>query len=309
MGRLVHEWDGIRELNTPLPKWWVYTFIATVVFAVGYCVLFPAIPGLRDHTDGTLGYSTRTTLIRDVSAAAAEQAGMRAKIDVASLADIRRDPQMLAFAETGGRAAFADNCAPCHRAGGAGTSGFPNLTDDVWLWGGKLADIQQTITHGIRNGDPNSRQSAMPRFALDGLLTATQVDAVADYVVSLRNSTAAAGEGAKIFADNCAVCHGDRGEGNREVGAPPLATKVSLYGGDRETIVDVISRALIAHNIGNCWARSPKTEEQRRIARAPIGRGSPSSPMPRTWPTRSAAPGLIGAGRVHIAGSSWSRHQ
>lgn len=238
-----HEWDGIRELNTPLPKWWVYTFIASIIFAIGYCILFPAIPGLHSHTDGTLGYSTRTELSRDLSAAAAEQAAMRARLAAASLADIRHDPQMLAFAETGGKAVFADNCVPCHRAGGAGAPGFPNLGDDVWLWGGKLDDIQQTITHGVRNSDTDSRQSQMPRFGLDGLLTATQIDLVADYVASLRNGAPTAGEGAKIFADNCAVCHGELGQGNRDVGAPPLATKISLYGSDKATTVDVIARA------------------------------------------------------------------
>jgi cytochrome c oxidase cbb3-type subunit 3 len=238
-----HEWDGIRELNTPLPKWWVYTFIASIVFAVGYCVLFPSIPGLHSHTAGMLGYSTRVALSRDLSAAAAEQAGIRAKLAAASLSDIRHDPQMLDFAETGGRAIFADNCVPCHRAGGAGAPGFPNLTDDVWLWGGELSDIQQTITHGIRNSDPDSRQSQMPRFGLDGLLTAAQIDAVANYVMSLRNGAPAAGEGAKIFADNCAVCHGNQGEGKREVGAPPLSSKISLYGADKATTVDVITRA------------------------------------------------------------------
>ena len=238
-----HEWDGIRELNTPLPKWWVYTFIASIVFAVGYCVLFPSIPSFRSHTDGTLGYSTREALGRDLSAAAAEQAAMKARLAAASLFDIRHDPQMLAFAETGGRAVFAENCVPCHRAGGAGAPGFPNLSDDVWLWGGKLSDIQQTITHGIRNADPDSRQSQMPRFGLDRVLTAAQIDAVAGYVVSLRKGVPAPGEGAKIFADNCAVCHGNRGEGKREVGTPPLASKISLYGDDKATTVDVIARA------------------------------------------------------------------
>jgi len=238
-----HEWDGIRELNTPLPKWWVYTFVVSIVVAIVYCVLFPAIPGLHGHTDGMLGYSTRAALSRDQAAAAAEQSDLRARVAAATLADIRHDPQLLAFVETGGRAAFADNCVPCHRAGGAGAPGFPNLGDDVWLWGGRLADIQSTITHGIRNSDPDSRQSQMPRFGVDGLLTATQIDAVADYVLSLRKGTPLAGEGAKVFADNCAVCHGELGQGNRDVGAPPLATKISLYGSDKATTVDVITRA------------------------------------------------------------------
>ncbi len=238
-----HEWDGIRELNTPLPKWWVYTFIATILFAIGYCIFYPAIPSFSDHTRGLLGYTARARLTRDLAAAAAAQGAMRSRIAAASLQEIQRDADLLAFAETGGKAAFDQNCAACHRAGGAGAPSFPNLTDDVWLWGGTLADIQQTITHGIRNADPLSRQSAMPRFGLDGMLKPEQIAAVADYVLSLRAGKPAAGEGAKIFADNCAPCHGDHGQGNRGVGAPPLNTTISLYGGDKATTVDVITRA------------------------------------------------------------------
>ncbi|MGE5271616.1 MAG: cytochrome-c oxidase, cbb3-type subunit III [Thiohalocapsa sp.] len=238
-----HEWDGIRELNTPLPKWWIYTFLASIVFAVGYCILFPSIPWLHDHTTGLLGYSTRTALRDDLAAAGEQQKAMRARIAAASLNAIRRDPELFAFAQAGGNAAFADNCVPCHRAGGAGAKGFPNLADDDWLWGGKLADIHQTITHGIRNADPDSRQSAMPRFGLDGILTPAQIDAVADYVLSLSSGKPAAGEGAKVFAENCAVCHGDKGQGKREVGSARLNDKIWLYGHDKATIVDVVTRA------------------------------------------------------------------
>ncbi len=238
-----HEWDGIRELNTPLPKWWVYTFYACILFAVVYSVLYPAIPFLHSHSEGILGYSTRATLRQDLTDAATAQAGMRARIAAASLTQIRHDPEMFAFAETGGKAAFNDNCAPCHRAGGAGAKGFPNLADDDWLWGGKLAAIQQTITHGVRNADPDSRQSAMPRFGLDNMLTSAQIDAVADYVLSLSSGKPLAGAGAKVFAENCAPCHGKSGEGNREVGAPRLSDKIWLYGDDKATIVDVITRA------------------------------------------------------------------
>ncbi|MBV9824878.1 MAG: cytochrome-c oxidase, cbb3-type subunit III [Alphaproteobacteria bacterium] len=238
-----HEWDGIRELNNPLPKWWVYTFIVTILVAVGYCVLFPAIPWLHGHTTGTLGYTARGRLDQDLSAANEAQAGMRARIAAASLEDIRRNPDLLAFAQTGGKAAFAENCAACHRAGGAGAKGFPNLADDDWLWGGKLSDIQQTVIHGIRNTDPDSRQSAMPRFGLDGMLTSGQISAVADYVLSLSTGKPLPGEGAKIFADNCVTCHGDKGQGSRDVGAPRLSDNIWLYGGDRTTVVDVITRA------------------------------------------------------------------
>jgi cytochrome c oxidase cbb3-type subunit 3 len=238
-----HEWDGIRELNTPLPKWWVYTFIVTILFAIGYCILFPAIPFLHDHTIGLLGYSTRSRLSADLSAAAQQQSGLRLRLAAASLEGIRRDPELFAFAQAGGAAAFADNCAPCHRAGGAGAKGFPNLADDDWLWGGKLTDIAQTITHGIRNADPDSRQSTMPRFGLDEILTPAQINAVADYVLSLSSGPPVAGEGAKIFAEQCAQCHGPNGQGNREVGAPRLADRIWLYGSDKPTVVDVITRA------------------------------------------------------------------
>jgi cytochrome c oxidase cbb3-type subunit III len=238
-----HEWDGIRELNTPLPKWWLYTFYACIAFAIGYCFFYPAIPSLHGHTSGLLGYTNRAALTRDLAAAAQRQTAMRARIAAASLADIEHDPQLFTIATTGGKAAFARNCAACHRAGGAGAKGFPNLADDDWLWGGKLAEIQQTITHGIRNADPQSRQSQMPQFGLDNMLTPAQIDAVADYVLSLSSGRSAAGDGAKTFAENCAVCHGPHGEGKREIGAPRLSDKIWLYGGDKATVVDVITRA------------------------------------------------------------------
>ena len=238
-----HEWDGIRELNTPLPKWWLYTFYATILFAAVYCVFYPALPGFHGHTSGVLDYTARSALTRDLTSAAEALLGMRQRIASTSLGDIQHNPELFAFAVAGGKAAFAENCTACHRAGGAGAKGFPNLADDDWLWGGTLAAIHQTITHGIRNADPDSRQSQMPRFGVDGLLTPAQIDQVADYVLSLSSGAAVKGDGAKIFADNCAVCHGDHGQGNQEIGAPRLDDKIWLYGGDKATVVDVITRA------------------------------------------------------------------
>ena len=241
-----HEWDGIRELDTPLPKWWLYTFYATVIFAVGYCILYPAIPLLRSHSVGLLGYTNRAALADSTRAAEAQQARFLDRIRGASLDEIRKTPELLAFAETGGRAAFNENCAPCHRAGGAGAKGYPNLTDDDWLWGGTLAAIQQTITHGIRNADGDSRQSQMPRFGADGVLNPQQISDVADFVMTLSHQKApadAAGRGAAIFAQNCAVCHGEKGTGNQELGAKNLANGIWLYGGDKATLVQTITYA------------------------------------------------------------------
>jgi len=241
-----HEWDGIKELDTPLPRWWLYVFFACIVFAVGYWILYPSWPTGRGYLPGVLGYSQRVTIGQDLAAARAAQAGMRGRIEKASLAEIVASPELLAFAIAGGGATFADNCAPCHGAGGAGARGFPNLADDDWLWGGDLETIFQTVRYGIRSDNEETRQSDMPRFGLDGILTAAEIDAVAEYVLSFSgraDDPAAAQRGAAIFADNCAACHGDNGEGNRELGAPRLNDQIWLYGGDKKTIVETDTRA------------------------------------------------------------------
>jgi len=238
-----HEWDGIKELNNPLPRWWIYTFYATIAFSLLWVVLYPAIPTLSGHSPGTLGYTQRTAVEARLAAARAAQAPMLNRIAAASLEQIRSDPALAAFAQAGGRIAFAENCAGCHQAGGAGARGFPNLADDDWLWGGSLDAIQQTIAHGIRNADERSRNSAMPRFGVDGILTAAQIADVADHVLSLSGAAAGAGaaRGASLYAENCAACHGEAGEGNREQGAPRLGDRIWLNGGDKPAIVRMIA--------------------------------------------------------------------
>jgi cytochrome c oxidase cbb3-type subunit 3 len=241
-----HEWDGIRELDTPLPKWWLYVLYATIVFAIGYCVYYPSIPLLHTHTKGWSGYTNREALVDSTAEAVAAQATFRDRLRDASLEDIRKNTDLLNFAETGGRATFAENCAPCHRSGGAGGKGYPNLADDDWLWGGTLAAIHQTINHGVRNADPDSRQSQMPRFGADGILKSQQIADVADYVLSLSGQAAppdAVKRGSAIFAENCALCHGEKGTGNPEVGAKNLANGIWLYGGDRATLIETIANA------------------------------------------------------------------
>jgi len=241
-----HEWDGIRELDTPLPLWWLYCFYATIVFTIGYCVLYPAIPFLQSHSEGLLGYTQRAALTEEIAAATSAQSGIRQKIRDTALLDIRKDADLLAFAQIGGRAAFSDNCAPCHRAGGAGTKGFPNLADDDWLWGGSLTAIQQTIAHGIRNSDPDSRQNPMPAFGADGILTPAQIGDVVDFVLSLSQKATASNpaieRGRKVFAENCVACHGPSGAGNQELGAKNLANGIWLYGGDKPSLVETVGQ-------------------------------------------------------------------
>jgi cytochrome c oxidase cbb3-type subunit 3 len=235
-----HEWDGLKELNTPLPKWWLYVFYATVVWAAGICLLYPSIPGLRGYWHGLLGYSTRHEAMAEWHAMQARHGGAMAAIAVQPIEAVAHDPALLETALQSGRITFANNCQPCHGQNGAGRVGYPALGDDVWLWGGKLADIQTTIIHGIRAGDPDTRQSAMPNFGSDGILKPAQIEAVADYVGRWWGVTAPGTDtraGAKLFADNCAACHGDAGQGNRDFGAPPLNAQVHLYGGTRAAIV------------------------------------------------------------------------
>lgn len=234
-----HEWDGLRELNTPLPRWWLWTFYLTIIWSIGYWVVYPAWPLVTDATKGMFGYNSRAAVVEDITALHAMRGPMMQQLASASTADIAASPQLIDFARAQGRVAFADNCAPCHGAGGGGAKGYPNLNDDDWLWGGKLADIEQTIRFGIRGGHDSGRQGNMPPFK--DVLKPAEMSNVADYARSLSGLPTEAGAdlkaGQKVFADNCAVCHGDAGKGNREVGAPNLTDKIWLYGSDKATIV------------------------------------------------------------------------
>ena len=239
-----HDWDGIRELNTPLPRWWLWSFYACIIWAVGYWVVYPAWPLLTNSTQGITGWHARSAVVADLDALKAQRGPMVDKLNNASVAEIAKDPQLTDFARAVGRPAFADNCAPCHGAGGGGTKGYPNLNDDDWLWGGTLAAIEQTIRHGARSGDKDDHEGNMPAFGRDGILKAPQISAVADYVRSLSGLSTEPGIdlgiGKKVFADNCALCHGPDGKGNRELGAPNLTDKIWLYASDKETIMEGI---------------------------------------------------------------------
>jgi cytochrome c oxidase cbb3-type subunit 3 len=178
----------------------------------------------------------------DLAALQAQRGPMMTKLAAASLQQIESTPELLDFSRALGGRAFADNCAPCHGSGGGGAKGYPNLNDNDWLWGGTLADIQQTITRGVRSGDEEGHQGSMPAFGRDGMLKRDDIITVANYVRSLSGLATAPGSdlaaGAKIFATNCAVCHGPEGKGNRSVGAPNLTDQIWLYGSSTETIID-----------------------------------------------------------------------
>ncbi|HZU63475.1 MAG TPA: cytochrome-c oxidase, cbb3-type subunit III [Novosphingobium sp.] len=242
-----HEWDGIEELNTPLPTWWLWTFYACILFAIGYCVVYPAIPGLHKGSEGTAGWTSRGSFAKEMDAAALARKPVLDALAATPIEDLPKKPELMAAAVAGGRAAFKVNCVQCHGAGAAGGVGYPNLNDDDWLWGGTLTDIQQTLTHGIRYpGDEQTRMSQMPAFGRDGILQAAQVQDVVSFVRSLSGlepKGAAAQRGAALFAANCAVCHGPEGKGGRMVGAPNLTDKIWLYGSSREAVTNTVTNA------------------------------------------------------------------
>jgi cytochrome c oxidase cbb3-type subunit 3 len=242
-----HEWDGIKELNTPLPRWWLWTFYATIVWAIGYMVLYPAIPLVTGATKGVLGYSSRADVAREITEARIGMAGLLDKVGSMSLEDIRKDPDLFQFAVAGGRSAFSVNCVQCHGSGASGGKGYPNLNDDEWLWGGSLEAIHTTLVHGIRfEGDDDTRVSDMPAFGRDGVLDAAQINDVAEHVLALsgqEHDQAAAERGTAIFEENCAACHGAQGEGITDVGAPALNNAIWLYGSDKASLVETITNA------------------------------------------------------------------
>lgn len=238
-----HEWDGIKELNTPLPKWWVYVFWATVLWAIGYWVAYPAWPLVNGYTKGSLGYSSRGELDNELAAQKKARSAWLSKIEASDVAAVEKDKDLLRYAMAGGKIAFNENCAPCHGVGGVGAFGYPSLADDEWLWGGALADIEQSIKFGVRNTNANSRASEMPKFGADGLLKPEQIASVTDYVMSLASKAPAKGSaGETVYAENCAVCHADDGAGNKDLGAPALNNQIWLYKGSKDAIAAQIAK-------------------------------------------------------------------
>ncbi len=251
-----HEWDGIKELNTPLPKWWLYTLYGTVIWGLAYTVAYPAWPMLTSATPGLLGYTSRGELAESVNQAKEGQKAQLEKISAASLEDILKDPEMLAFARAGGAAAFKVNCVQCHGAGAAGSAGYPNLNDDDWLWGGTADHIYTTLQHGIRyTVSADTRDSQMPAFGADGILKPEEIADVSHYVLTLAGEQADAAKaeaGKQPFIDNCAACHGEDGKGNADMGAPNLTDKIWLYGGSVEQVAQQVTKP--RHGVMPGWS-------------------------------------------------------
>ena len=242
-----HEWDGIEELDTPLPRWWLLTFYACIVFSIGYVVVYPAIPLVHGATAGLWGWTSRGTLTADMRAEQVKHATINAALLATPLDAIVADGNLRHQAIEGGKAAFRIHCTTCHGAGAAGGKGYPNLNDDDWLWGGDVDAIHATISHGVRqSGDADSRMSQMPAFGSTGILKPTEVQDVVSYVRTISHQNpadAASARGGTLFTANCAVCHGPDGKGNRTLGAPNLSDSIWLYGGDRASLTETVTNA------------------------------------------------------------------
>lgn len=238
-----HSWDGIEEFNNPLPRWWLWTFYATIIWAIGYTIAYPAWPLLTQATPGLLGYSTRGEVQEDIDAVIAANADIEMRLASAELTSISDDPVLQSFATNAGGAVFRTWCAQCHGSGAAGAKGYPNLLDDDWLWGGTIEEIHYTISHGIRNDvDFDSHWSQMPAFG--ELLTDDEIGAVVQHVKAISGQDhdgALAQTGGVVFYDNCASCHGDEGKGDQFQGAPNLTDAIWLYGGDEATLAETVT--------------------------------------------------------------------
>jgi cytochrome c oxidase cbb3-type subunit 3 len=242
-----HEWDGIEELDTPMPRWWLWSLYASIVWGIVYVILYPAWPMIHGATEGVLGWTSRGQLEAEMQADAQRRAPVMNAIAATPIADLPAKPELMQAAVQGGAAAFRVHCVQCHGAGGAGVKAlYPSLTDDDWLWGGDLSTIEYTIAHGIRNPDYKAtRTGLMPAFGRDGILEPTHIaDAVSHVRVISRQEkpSVSSARGAALFEVNCAVCHGPEGDGGREVGAPKLTDAIWLYGGDRESIAATVSQ-------------------------------------------------------------------
>ncbi len=234
-----HEWDGVKELNTPMPKWWIGIFYLSILWAIGYAIVMPSVPLLNGYTKGLFGWSDRVKVAEAIEEMHTDRAENAQKLIGASITQIENDPELLRFATEQGKTLFGDNCETCHGQRGLGVVGYPNLNDDIWIWGGSFEDIKYSINYGIRAEHDETRLSTMMAYGKDEILAPGQIDDLVQYVLQLSGQDAdgtAALRGAALFAENCTSCHGVDGTGMRENGAPNLTDAEWLYGGDAKTV-------------------------------------------------------------------------
>ena len=261
-----HSWDGIQELNNPLPRWWLWTFYITIIWGIGYTIAYPAWPLISGATEGVLNWSTRANVAADIEAHEGKNAELVAALLDTELTALPDNADLNRYAIARGGAVFRANCSQCHGSGAAGAKGFPNLLDDDWLWGGDIETIAYTVRHGIRNDtDPDAHWSQMPAYG--DIFSDEETSQVVEYVYSLSHDdfdAGLAGAGETLYLDNCAACHGENAEGDRTQGAPNLADAIWLYGGDRETLTETVTNARFG--IMPAWGERLSEEDVRAVS-------------------------------------------
>lgn len=242
-----HEWNGIKELNTPVPKAVWFFLVVTVIFSIGYWILMPAWPLGKTYTRGLLDNDQKEIVAKRVNVAAAARSGWLGQIGTMSYDQIKADPKLMIHVREDGHRLFGDNCAACHGMNATGNPGFPNLVDLDWLWGGSADAVAHTIAVGVNSpASKETRISQMLAFGKDGMLDNDAVLAVTDYVKTLsdpawvKGKAASVAKGREVFAANCVACHGEQGRGNPDVGAPNLTDQSWIYGGDISAIYQTI---------------------------------------------------------------------
>lgn len=270
VGTTGHVWDGIEELDNPMPRWWVWVLYLTIIWGIGYTIAYPAWPLLTGATQGVLGPQERAAVAAEIQRFDDANAEIKAALVAKPLAEIPGDDALKSYAMPAGASVFKNNCAQCHGSGAAGVQGkgYPNLLDNDWLWGGDMESIHTTISHGIRNtADADARYSEMPKFGVDGLLDDTQIAQVVEHVLAISgqdHDAALASAGATVFAENCVACHMENGTGDRAQGAPNLTDAIWLYGGARETITYTVYNARFG--VMPPWAGRLSEDEVRAVA-------------------------------------------
>ena len=261
-----HTWDGIEELNNPLPRWWLWSLYATIIWAIAYTIAYPAWPMISGATTGVLGWSTRANVAAEIEAHDAKNDGLVTELLAADLASLAPEDDLHRYAVSRGGAVFRAQCSQCHGSGAAGAKGYPNLLDDDWLWGGDVDNIVLTVQHGIRNDtDGDARYSEMPAFG--EMLADEEITDVVEYVVSLSApefDAEKATRGAELFADNCSSCHGEMAKGDRDLGAPNLADAIWLYGGDRATVEQTVRYSRFG--VMPAWGQRLSDEDVRAVS-------------------------------------------
>lgn len=262
-----HEWDGIKELNNPAPRWWLGVLLISIIWSIGYWVVYPAWPtlsgdGERGGTKGSFGWTQYSQLKESQAEIVARKAAYLDRFNAASFDQIKTDEELYAFAVAGGASAFKDNCATCHGTGGTGSAGYPNLLDDDWLWGGDVNTIHETIRAGVRANHDETRFSEMPAFG--EMLSGQEISHISDYVLSFSSGAAYDGEGKDLFEMQCASCHGENGKGIRDFGAPNLADAIWFYGGTKGDIMSQIRQP--QHGVMPAWEDRLSESTIRQLA-------------------------------------------